>query len=292
MKKRILQLVCMTLAVTMLFAEEPAFKIQAGNLSSREENIEEANSLFIDFVGILLAGGWTINNLFCTFSDYPYSPEAPYVSFKIDTDKTYRFTLDSSLSYAYDAGITAQATFRGFLYKFFGPCLEIEGSTFPFDMGLNSNWTLSPANLVDDNPEFFGKTKLGGIFSIFQSQGASLAWYLQWLYDFSPEYSQKSGFAVGAVLDSYPVKPIGVHLRVDYQNLPGEYSLNQFDAQIGFLKGRWEFFCGYQLRTSFVSDEHSEPYSDGAAPTKVDDPSEPCDDMFCHGMTLGLRMHM
>lgn len=262
----------------------------AGGLS-QEDAKEEAASLLSDFVGILIIGGWVWNNLFCTFGDYPYSPEASYVSFKIDTGKTYRFTLDSSLGYHHDAGITAQVSFRGYLYKFFGPYLELEGSTFPVNLGgtraAEAGAPLFTDELADGTLSLHGKAKLGGIFSIFQAQGASLAWYLQWLRDLSPASGGESGFSVGLVFDSYPVKPLGLHLRADYQSLPDGKGMNQFDIQVGFLRSRWEFFLGYQLRSVFLED------SCVPEDTEAD---EACvaeeDDIFCGGLTFGARLHM
>ncbi len=177
---------------------------------------------------------WAGNNLGVTYGDYPHA-DGKFIRYsKIEFDpytgdavwtpspgKSWWYSAELQPTHMVGIGAGALASFRGNTWKFFGPYFD--------------------GHFLADGKTVTGGVRLGGSLSIVQTNPFSLAAYGQWAGWFGE--IERRGGAAGITIDSYPFKPIALHLRAGSLWV-GDATIGEFEFRAGFLAGPWEFSAG------------------------------------------------
>jgi hypothetical protein len=174
----------------------------------------------------LMAGLWTINNLYCHYGNYPYE-YGGYVrhSYSDDSDNTpqklYWFSTSLSGLYLGDMGFGGWASFSGNLYKFFGPYVDVFYTA----------------------REEMGGVRAGLHFSVIQSDPLNLSLYLQaqWYYGSLERVGGVGGFE----LRSYPYKPLSLRLKMGLQVFE-YFQVGEVETEAGLMLQAWEILAGWR----------------------------------------------
>jgi hypothetical protein len=203
------------------------------NSGSYEDGEDGEGSIVARIVLEILQFIWVVNNTTTTYGAYPYSPSG-YIKWAEPVpgwEEHYRtngyrdqwFALDAQGVYLENLGFGSWLTFRGHLYRFFGPYFD--------------TWTIT-----DGSDVFYGY-RLGGSFSLFQSDPFSLSVFLQ--YDAWRGILNEDGLHFGGEIRSFPARPIGLQYRAGIQIFDG-FNVIESDAQLGLIFERIEVFGGYR----------------------------------------------
>ena len=183
--------------------------------SRAEERLADSfTDLIIEILGIL----WGYNNLGVTYDNYPYATSPKYMCFDssnmADFDLAfgnhfYRFALDTSFFSDFGLWMGNSTRFEGLLWKFFGPVIE-----------LNSFF-----NTTDDVPllqesGYKANLRIGGDFALIQTNPLSAFFYMQWNHYINIDLA--NSLIVGFIVRSYPIKPVLIEWRVNWQVLQEE----------------------------------------------------------------------
>ncbi len=230
-----------------LYADLEDFEksIQEAEAEDKADTVENGNSAqesaLGGFLWELFRLVWFINNTGASYSDYPYSdgkfyhfPQSMYadtsnqdaLSFQPATPKSHWFALDTQAFYLEDVGGGTWITFRGTLWRFFGPYFE--------------------AMLLTDGQEFLQGTRLGGTFTIFQSTPLTLNAYFQW--QAWNGILDRSGTTGGIEILSFPVKPLALQFRLGGQTFP-RFSLTETELKAGWMIEEWQLNGGWRWWT-------------------------------------------
>jgi hypothetical protein len=146
-------------------------------------------------------------------------------------DKNYYFTIEGGYQYAFDNGNGIFATLRGKFYKLIGP--EIE------------------AKRIIDNHDHLDYYAFGLNIPIVQFSGFLPDFYFQKI--FLKGIIDRDGYAYGLIINSYPIKPISLMVRIgeqSYNNIKGKDYGNikfmDYEGRIGVIYNRFEIYVGYR----------------------------------------------
>lgn len=198
--------------------------------SSGAHYASSSDNVFAELVFDILFSVWLYDLFVVTWDDYPYA-DGKYINFlDVETGinammddelpgsqssvvgvrgKPYRFVLDAGFTSFPEANKYAgEARFEGYIWKFFGPVFEV--------------LSISDDPLSVTSPEdAYINLKLGGQFSLLQSNFLSASFHMQWThwYGLGETWDCNNGMTLGMILRSYPVKPIVLEWRFNWHDL-------------------------------------------------------------------------
>ena len=210
--------------------------------SYSEEESEDDPVAELLLTGLILglittaAGYYYFNTV--QFQDFPYQPygDGNYVVRGTIEEFLYtdagrnrnRFSLGTSLVYLNELGIGNESTFEGLFFPYFGPYFE--------NLALYSR------------EGFCDNIKLGGQLSLLQTNLLSinfLALYTSWFGQGMEDF--RNGYGLGLVLRSYPIKPLVVEWKFNFQNYSHDFEVFESNLQAGFMLSRYEFFAAWKV---------------------------------------------
>lgn len=262
-----------TLTITALFFtaglfasgfNEPSFGGSGNNHSSTHHSSSTSSSACGDacsdvctqacseFIADMALVIWTAGNVGVTYSDYPYATSNPnYVHSQIakalqeadtkelkktGTGKSWKVTADASMFHLDEIGWGNDITAEALLFPIFGPYAGI-------------------TNFTDDNANLTKATstnlRIGGQFSLFQSDLLSLTAVLmwsRWFGDFK-NLSQDDGLIAGLDFSSYPFKPVVLRWKAMWGSYNSNLNTFNSDFQVGIMQDRIEVFGGWKVMT-------------------------------------------
>ncbi len=208
----------------------------------KEEDQEDGDSALGSFIFELFGLLWAYNNLWTTYSPYPYA-EGPFIRFPVPsvpsagqdiqwipaTRKNHWLALETSGVWMDGIGFGSWSSLRGHFWRFFGPSVDVI--------------------LLADGRETLPSARIGGNFSLLQFNRLSMNIVAQYVTGSMEE--EQSGSCVGLDIVSYPVRPVSLRFRVSSLNY--EYhGYTETDLSLGVFSGPVEFFAGWrywQLQT-------------------------------------------
>lgn len=159
------------------------------------------------------------NNLRAAFDYYPYATSDHYVQFYQYQPEEFpqrfcRFNVDlTGFYYPNTLTIAPDIKFSGYLFKFFGPLFE------------NTNFIN-----FDSYPYYAGNFKLGMEFAVVQTFIFNFSWSMQWVQFYGNNQDPLNGICFGALIKSYPFKPVVVEYRFKYSNFLDQRSYSSSDV--------------------------------------------------------------
>lgn len=245
---------------------------------------DELSGTIFNLIGML----WFIDNIIVTFDDYPYA-DGRYLNFlsentfstssdsysgsetvvvdeegnlvsEVHKEQFYRFALETGFFYFPLDNIYGNETrFEGYFYKFFGPVFE--HSLFGKNNAFAADTFTSFGGLNHDAAA--GNLKFGGQISLIHSNFFDASCHFQWAYWYGNFRNQNDlhGFNFGLILRSYPVKPVLIEWRFNWQSF-GDYYSSVYDShlELGFmLNSPLEIYAAWKYRSDSVflnSDAH------------------------------------
>ncbi len=172
------------------------------------------------------------------FRDYPYQGNTnDYIWYALsdseDNSRMTRFSLSTSqFRMNKSIGWGNDTRFEG-LFWFVGPYFE-----HMYFMNQDEN---------DDSELYNGNIRLGGQVVVFQHNIFSLAVIAQWSHwygDASPML--ENGLSVGFQVQSFPVRPLHIDWRIEFQTFSDNLKLLDSVATLGILVNRYEIFAGWK----------------------------------------------
>lgn len=219
----------------------PSDSIQLMSSSSGGTAEDTIVDLIVEILGYL----WGYNNLGVTYDAYPYATSPRYMCFEATAgyfdpsfpDHFWRFGLDTS--YFYDIGLWMGNSVRleGFLWKFFGPIVE-----------LNTYFNTDEENPFLANSGYKGNIRVGGTFSLIQTNPVSALFYMQWNHYINIPI--ENSLDVGFIIRSYPFKPVLIEWRVNWQ-FPKEFEKSLFESHLevgAMVTGPLEVFAAWNFK--------------------------------------------
>lgn len=235
----------------------------------RRPMYDETSSFFADFFAVL----WLLDNVFVTFDDYPYA-DGLYLNFftpntlnpKISENENskqndnsgaiedsdiivpigkkeqfYRFDLETGVfCFPTQKRIGNETRFEGYIWKFFGPVFE--------------NDIYSDKIFSSSQKDFLGNVRLGGQLSLFHSNLFDASFFVQWSY-FYGSYANLNGVNCGFIIRSYPLKPILLETRFNFQDFFDDPSETFFECHIELgieLNSPYEVYVAWKLVEDFI----------------------------------------
>lgn len=179
----------------------------------RDDVADTFADLIIEILGIL----WGYNNLGVTYDSYPYATSPKYLCFDSTADAFdlsyanhfYRFALDTSMFCDINLWMGNSTRFEGLLWKFFGPVIE-----------LNSFFNTADGNPYLAESGYKANLRIGGDFALIQTNPFSAFFYMQWNHYINIPIGDS--LIAGFILRSYPIKPVLIEWRVNWQFLQEE----------------------------------------------------------------------
>ncbi|MBP5357927.1 MAG: hypothetical protein J6Y69_01915 [Treponema sp.] len=195
--------------------ELPSDSYQLMSRTVGDQMADTLTELIIEILGWL----WGYNNLGVTYDYYPYATNPKYLCFDSTADQFdltfanhfYRFAVDTSCFYDMNLWFGNSIRFEGLLWKFFGPVVELNSYIKTLD-GSNPYLTADG---------YKGNLRIGGDISLIQTNPLTVLFYMQWNHYFNIPLG--NSLDLGFILRSYPIKPVLIEWRVNWQ------LLNEFD---------------------------------------------------------------
>jgi len=187
------------------------------------------------FVGKVVAVLWAADNVGTTFGTHPYDEHgwvriAPWTAAVTDgtnppllTGRDQWWSAEVQGFFLDGLGSGAWTSWKGHLWRFFGPYLE--------------GWSLT------DGGQLLAGGRAGVVFSLAQSDPFNLGFYLQaqgWTGALV-----RGGGSGGLEVRSYPFEPLELQLRLGVQAFD-RFQLGEFEAQAGWNLGTVTVFGGYR----------------------------------------------
>lgn len=286
MKKRIFVMILFSVITCQIFANPKNQSNLVFNLNENANlNVSKVHyrrhsvvNSFSEIIGDIFGVLWLFNNIGVTFDDYPYS-DGRYLNFftpnmfsfgdefyldepdnsnnsenselgnyspvKRRKEQSYRFVVESGFFYFPVEKIMGnESRFEGYIWKFFGPVFE------------NTLYT-SKNSFMDFSENFYGNLRLGGQFSLIHSNFFDTSFYMQWTYWYGQSL-KLSGFNFGMILRSYPMNPILLEWRFNFQNFASTSDII-FDShfELGFeLNSPFEIYIAWKYRQDEIFDRN------------------------------------
>lgn len=148
-----------------------------------------------------------------------------------------RFSIDTSFVWLNEIGLGAESRFEGLFFPYFGPYFE--------NMALCN---FQEGDFRFNEKGFRDNLKLGGQLSLFQSNFISATFllaYTNWFGDSFDDYN--NGVYAGALLRSYPVKPLVLEWKFGWQFYSGDFNVFESNLQVGAMAGKTELFAAWKV---------------------------------------------
>ena len=219
--------------------------IPSGSLQLMSSSDDDVADGIADLIVEILGYLWGYNNLGVTYDSYPYATHPRYMCFDATSgyfDMTfpnhfYRFALDTSMFWDMGLWMGNSTRFEGALWKFFGPVVE-----------LNSYFNTDSENPYLAESGYKGNLRIGGDFALLQTNPISVWFYMQWNHYINIPLD--NSMIVGFILRSYPIKPILIEWRVDWQFL-NEFEKAFFESHLevgAMVVGPLEAFAAWNFK--------------------------------------------
>ena len=223
--------------------------------NSKDENNTLAG-IFFEILFDICDQIWIFSHMNADYDIAPYATRPKYIDYKAEewqTEKFYRYTLETgTFFFPQDLTIGNESRIEGITYKFFGPVFENTLYTSFISMSENTNFWL------------IGNLKLGGAINLVNFNYFNVAFNMQW----SHWYGQKTidGMNLGFIIRSYPIKPVLLEWRVNWQSFMTEENYNDFSAyfeshlELGIMVDkRIEIYAAWK----YVNDRFNENIKNG-----------------------------
>jgi hypothetical protein len=218
---------------------------EAEAASEAEEPVTEETASDGDSSGLgelifeLLCYAWVANNLTVSYGDYPFEDDR-YIRHPVEyPDESagmldpapgrgtpWSFQAETQPFYLDGIGGGSWFTFKGNLWRFFGPYLE--------------------ACVIGDGEDFIEGARLGGTFSLVQTNPFTLSLYAQ--FQVWNGMLERTGGTFGIETALYLAKPVSLHFRGGIQNF-GTFQIGEAELKAGVFAGPWEFTGGWRWWT-------------------------------------------
>lgn len=245
-------------------AQESKNRSASSSSSSSDSVADSFAEAFFKFFFEMCLDIWA-HNLSVRYAPYPYCYDGEKFivdedidDFSSDDDYNLRhFSFDTSVSWLGDMGIGNES--------------HIDCMFLPFLGVRTENLILCETAFA---PDLTGNVRMSMQVPIMQTNPAS--WYLDmgasiWYGDVH-SLLKDPGFLIGLEFRSYPVKPITLRWRMDWQEFADDVEIFDSTAEIGFMISRWELFAGYRY-LNVGNDNNNRP------------------EASWHGATLGARLN-
>ena len=207
-----------------------------GSSDSRKNRDDDTTigSIFFDILFEIFDQIWIFSHINADYDYAPYASRDSYIDFKSDeddVDKFYRYTFETGLFFfPQDLTIGNESRIEGITYKFFGPVFE---NTIFTDLRTISNAS---------RPWLQGNLRLGGQLNLVNFNVINIAFNLQWTHWYG--LANIDGMCLGFTLRSYPIEPLLIEWRVNWQDYISVEKCNDFSAyfeshlELGFMTGK------------------------------------------------------
>ena len=232
-----------------------------GNSSGSSKSDDNENTtlagIFFEILFEISNQIWIFSHMNADYDIAPYANRPKYIDFKAEeweTEKFYRYTFETGVFFfPQDLTIGNESRIEGITYKFFGPVFE------------NTIFT-SFKPVAENNYWLEGNLRLGGAINLVNFNVFNAALHLQW----SHWYGLKTidGLNIGFILRSYPIKPVLLEWRVNWQAFLTEENYSDFSAyfesnlELGIMTGkRTELYAAWK----YVNDRYNDIIKNGAS---------------------------
>ncbi len=231
---------------SVLHSDLPTIPSDSIQLMSSSSARSTAEDTLIDLIVEILGYIWGYNNLGVTYDAYPYATSPRYMCFEATQgyfdlsfpDHFWRFGLDTSFFDDIGLWMGNSTRFEGFIWKFFGPVVE-----------LNSYFNTKEGNIYLANSGYKGNVRVGGSLSLVQTNPFSALFYMQWNHYIN--IPLEDSLALGFILRSYPIKPVLLEWRVNWQFLQ-EFEKAFFESHLevgAMVTGPLEIFAAWNFKS-------------------------------------------
>ena len=221
--------------------ELPSDSIQLMSRTVGDQMADTLTEIIIEILGWL----WGYNNLGVTYDYYPYATSARYLCFDSTADTFdltfanhfYRFALDASCFYDIGLWFGSSVRFEGLIWKFFGPVIE-----------WNSYFKTDGSNPYLTADGYKGNIRVGGDLSLVQTNPITILFYMQWNHYINIPLDDS--LDLGFILRSYPIKPVLIEWRVNWQFL-NEFNHTFFESHLeagAMVAGPLEAFAAWNYK--------------------------------------------
>ena len=247
--------------------------------ASKTSSDESCSDMIFEFMGDLCCSFlellWLESHMNCSFDEYPYANGNKYIIhqdflstteddyFNMDfDDKFYRFTFETGIFSLPELNYFGSETrIEGYIYKFFGPVFE--------------NLIFTKGSFFDgsSNDNLIGNLRLGGTFNLVNFNPINIAINVQWTHWYGA--ATNNGVTFGIIARSYPVKPLMLEWRGNWQildktnyNSDSDPCIFESHLEAGIMSGRIEIFAAWK----YIYDGYKE--------------------INTHGASLGVKLHI
>ncbi len=285
-------LVAFTANVCLANSLNPVAAVSHANETSdtSSEDAEDELAKGIVVLGILACVGIGISYYWLNsvqFLDYPYQDTGEYYpgDKKLPGEGNYvmrgefedifthsdpgyctnRFSIDTSFVWMNKIGLGAESRFEGLFFPYIGPYIE--------NLAI---YNIQKGEFHFNNKGFRDNIKLGGQLSLLQSNLLSANFifsYTNWSSKSFEDFS--NGINVGAVIRSYPIKPLTFEWKFGWQFYSSDFKIFESNLQAGIMMKNYEIFAAWKvLAFDYESDDFYQHFGN------------------FYGFALGLRLHM
>lgn len=184
----------------------------------------------------LLAMGWLLNNLTCSYTNFPYERLTPnYVyNSQIGSNKKTRFSFSTNMFYLEGLGPGNETSFEGLLFPIIGPYID----------------NIIIVDRSDDNSSSnakMGNLRLGAQLSLLQNDYICCTGIMQWSHWYGDASdSIKNGIALGLDVRSFPFYPVGLMWKIMYCEYDNDVCIVESNLEAGIFVKKTEFFAGWK----------------------------------------------
>ena len=182
---------------------------------------------------------WIDSHIHADFDEAPYATRKYYIGYNENPgadEKFYRFQFETGFFYfPYSQSLGNESRIEGIVWKFFGPVFEHVIYT---DAGQAFRRGRIPVD---------GNLRLGLTWNIINFNIINLAYNLQWTFWYGSRVLH--GLCEGLILRSYPIKPLLIEYRANWQHIftdGYDNGSHMFEShlEVGFMVGKREELFG------------------------------------------------
>ena len=229
-----------------------------GNTKNNEDDNDSTfTQILFEIIFDICDQIWIFSHMNADYDIAPFATRSSYIDFKEEswqTEKFYRYTFETgAFFFPKDLTVGNESRIEGITYKFFGPVFE------------NTVFTsLKPAA----NKKFWleGNLRLGGQLNLLNFNMLNIALNMQWTH----WYGSKTidGMCMGFTFRSYPVKPVLLEWRTNWQAYISEDEYNDFSTyyeshlELGIMTSKQTEVYG---AWKYVNDRYNDIIKNGVA---------------------------
>ncbi|MBQ6057019.1 MAG: hypothetical protein IJL34_05035 [Treponema sp.] len=237
-------------------------KTTSSSSGSNDPCVDACAEVCVRTAAEILAAGWLLNNLTCSYTNFPYEQLRPNYVYNVQNGslKKARFSASTAFVYLKGLGIGNETIFEGLLFPVVGPYVE--------------NIIFSDKNEKEDGQDSteLGNIRIGGQLSLLQNDYLSCTAILQWSHWYLDSTIDTNGITIGLDLRSYPVYPVAVMWRINMTTFNNDLYVVDSNLEDGVFSRRYEVFAGWKYMS--VGNESTNYRSD-----------------YWNGLYSGIRIH-